>query len=119
MFNGRRQPSRGGTSRMTRECQVRICEKLGVKFPGPTRHFRQIVASSSRRGARTIEQLRTQFAEAYEVAKELSQPTAMVAATTAQAKLAGLWIERSEQTRKQPDVMSDAEISAILRGNPN
>ncbi len=27
----------GGTSRMTRECQVRICERLGVKFPGPTR----------------------------------------------------------------------------------
>jgi hypothetical protein len=43
----------------------------------------------------------------------------MVAATTAQAKLAGLWIERSEQTRKQPDEMSDAEIAAILRGNPN
>ena len=38
MFNGRRQPSRGGTSRMTRECQVRICERLGVKFPGSTRH---------------------------------------------------------------------------------
>src|SRR5215216_562244 len=35
--NGRRQPSRGGTSRMTRECQVRFCEGLGVKFPGPTR----------------------------------------------------------------------------------
>jgi hypothetical protein len=67
----------------------------------------------------TIERLRTQFAEAYEMAKELSQPTAMVAATTAQAKLAGLWIERSEQTRKQPDEMSDAEIAAILRGNPN
>jgi hypothetical protein len=67
----------------------------------------------------TIEQLRAQFAEAYEIAKELSQPTAMVAATTAQAKLAGLWIERSEQTRKQPDEMSDAEIAAILRGNPN
>jgi hypothetical protein len=46
-------------------------------------------------------------------------PTAMVAATTAQAKLAGQWIERSEQTRKQPDEMSDAEIAAILRGNPN
>jgi hypothetical protein len=40
MFNGRRQSSRGGTSRMTRECQVRFCERLGVKFPGPTRHFR-------------------------------------------------------------------------------
>ena len=22
-----------------REYQVRICERLGVKFPGPTRHF--------------------------------------------------------------------------------
>ena len=37
VLNGRREPSRGGTSRMTRECQVRICERLGVKFPGPTR----------------------------------------------------------------------------------
>ena len=27
----------GGTSRMNREVQVRICERLGVKFPGPTR----------------------------------------------------------------------------------
>ena len=42
MFNGRRQPSCDGTSRMTRECQVRICERLGVKFPGPTRHLRPI-----------------------------------------------------------------------------
>src|SRR5258707_8792092 len=42
MHNGRRQPSCGGTSRMMREYQVRICERLGVKFPGPTRHFRRI-----------------------------------------------------------------------------
>jgi hypothetical protein len=41
MINGRRQPSRGGTSRMTRECQVRFCEGLGVKFPGPTRQSRR------------------------------------------------------------------------------
>src|SRR5580692_9425885 len=34
IFNGRQQPSCGGASRMTRECQVRICERLGVKFPG-------------------------------------------------------------------------------------
>jgi hypothetical protein len=33
----RRRPSRGGTSRMTRECQVRFCERLGVKFLEPTR----------------------------------------------------------------------------------
>jgi hypothetical protein len=42
MFNGRRQPSRGGTSRMMREYQVRICERLGVKFPGPTRQNRTL-----------------------------------------------------------------------------
>src|SRR5262245_10925502 len=35
-FNGRRQPSRDGTSRMSREAQVR-CERLGVKSPEPTR----------------------------------------------------------------------------------
>jgi len=35
--NGRRQPSCGDTSRMTRECQVRICERLGVQFLGATR----------------------------------------------------------------------------------
>src|SRR5215510_8675007 len=39
-FNGRRQPSSDGTSRMRRESQVRICEGLGVKLPGPTRQFR-------------------------------------------------------------------------------
>jgi hypothetical protein len=40
----RTNPGCGGTSRMTRECQVRICERLGVKFPGPTRQKRRIDA---------------------------------------------------------------------------
>ncbi len=40
IINGRRQPSCGGTSRMMREYQVRFCEGLGVKFPGPTRQPR-------------------------------------------------------------------------------
>ena len=40
MINGRRQPSHDGTSRMNREVQVRFCEGLGVKFPGPTRQPR-------------------------------------------------------------------------------
>ena len=30
-----------GTSRMMREYQVRFCERLGVKFPGPTRQLRK------------------------------------------------------------------------------
>jgi hypothetical protein len=33
MENGRRQPSRDGTSRMMREYQVRICERLGGEIP--------------------------------------------------------------------------------------
>ena len=28
-----------GTSRMRRESHVRICERLGVRLPGPTRHW--------------------------------------------------------------------------------
>src|SRR5262249_48969797 len=41
MFSGRRQPSCGGTSRISREAYVRFCERLGVKFPGPTRQSRR------------------------------------------------------------------------------
>jgi hypothetical protein len=29
----------GGTSRISREAYVRICERLGVKLPGATRRF--------------------------------------------------------------------------------
>jgi hypothetical protein len=35
--DGRQQPSMGGTSRVSREAQARICERLGVKIPGATR----------------------------------------------------------------------------------
>jgi hypothetical protein len=47
-FDGGRQLSTDGTSRMNREVQVRICEGLGVKFPGPTRRakFADRAASS-------------------------------------------------------------------------
>jgi len=40
-FDGGRQPFIDGTSRMNREVQVRICEGLGVKLPGPTRRAAQ------------------------------------------------------------------------------
>ena len=36
-YDGRRQPSSGDTSRINREVYVRICERLEVKFLGPTR----------------------------------------------------------------------------------
>ncbi len=38
---GGRQLSLDGTSRMSREAQVRICERLGVQFPGATRRTQQ------------------------------------------------------------------------------
>jgi hypothetical protein len=41
-FNGRRQPSCGGTSRINREIYVRFCEGLGAKFPGPTRLMKRL-----------------------------------------------------------------------------
>ena len=41
-FDGRRQPSMGGTSRVSREAQARICEGLGVKVPGPTRQVEKV-----------------------------------------------------------------------------
>ena len=47
-LDGRRQSSMGGTSRMNREIQVRICERLGVKFPGPTRPLIGWLTSSCR-----------------------------------------------------------------------
>jgi hypothetical protein len=53
MFNGRRQPSHGGTSRMMREYQVRICESLGVKFLGPTRQT-DIYAPTSQSSPRCV-----------------------------------------------------------------
>ena len=36
---GERQLSVDGTSRVSREAQARICERLGVRFPGATRPF--------------------------------------------------------------------------------
>ena len=37
--DGRRQPSLGGTSRISREAYVRFCEGLWVQSPGPTRRW--------------------------------------------------------------------------------
>ena len=39
MLNGRRQPSLGRTSRVNREVYARFCERLAVRFRGPTRQL--------------------------------------------------------------------------------
>src|SRR5262245_48467213 len=43
---GERQLSVDGTSRVSREAQARICERLGVRFPGATRPASRDVATS-------------------------------------------------------------------------
>jgi hypothetical protein len=45
------------------------------------------------------ERLAAQFAKAYAIAEEAKRPEAMVAATIAQAKFSGRWVERSETTQ--------------------
>src|SRR5215831_424375 len=37
---GGRQLSMDGTSRVTGDSHARFCERLGVRFPGPTRRYR-------------------------------------------------------------------------------
>ena len=71
ILDGRRQPSCGGTSRMTRECQVRICERLGVKFPGPTRHSGKEIAFTRPRssGGQVIPVVRSEPCKANEFAE--------------------------------------------------
>src|SRR5260370_41668009 len=45
MLNGRRQPSLGRTSRVNREVYARFCERLAVRFRGPTRHLDRVRAA--------------------------------------------------------------------------
>src|ERR1700682_5929248 len=63
MLNGSRQPSREGTSRMTRECQVRFCEGLGVKFPGPTRQSRWFHDARDRSDGRATPEMQVSGAD--------------------------------------------------------
>src|ERR1019366_3796744 len=62
-LGGRRQPSGGGTSRMSREAQVRICERLGVQLPGPTRRrYCQRISGKRRRKSMAVSSVPGSFA---------------------------------------------------------
>lgn len=65
----------------------------------------------------TIESLILEAEEARALAMKIDQPSAAVSALTAKAKLAGLWIEKSERTNRyvDPDSLSDDEIISRLR----
>src|SRR5712672_4642128 len=71
IFNGRRQPSCGGTSRMTRECQVRIwcseasCHSSGCESRQQRSPVAVVVISSNGEGDRSVESLEVKVPEGW------------------------------------------------------
>lgn len=66
----------------------------------------------------TLESLIREAGEIQEAAKNEKQYSAATAALTAKAKLAGLWIDKAENTNRNvvdPAQVSDAELAAVLK----
>ena len=63
----------------------------------------------------TVASLTEMLLEDRLMAREIAQPSASVAAVNAIAKLNGLIIEKTENTNKQVDNMSDADLADIAR----
>jgi phage terminase small subunit len=66
----------------------------------------------------TIASLIQEAAEIQTAAMADGQHSAAVAALTAKAKLAGLWIDKNENTNRNvdPTAVSDAELAAVVAG---
>jgi len=72
----------------------------------------------SMRAEVTLESLIREAGEIQEAAKQEKQYSAATAALTAKAKLAGLWIDKAENTNRNvvdPAQISDAELAAVLK----
>jgi phage terminase small subunit len=66
----------------------------------------------------TLASLMEEAAEIQAAALKANQHSAAVAALTAKAKLAGLWIDKAENTNRNvanPAEVSDAELAAVLK----
>jgi len=66
----------------------------------------------------TLASLMEEAAEIQAAALKANQHSAAVAALTAKAKLAGLWIDKAENTNRNvvdPSQVSDAELAAVLK----
>jgi phage terminase small subunit len=66
----------------------------------------------------TLASLMQEAAEIQAAALKAKQHSAAVAALTAKAKLAGLWIDKAENTNRNvadPAEVSDAELAAVLK----
>jgi phage terminase small subunit len=66
----------------------------------------------------TIASLMQEAAEIQQAALKANQHSAAIAALTAKAKLAGLWIDKAENTNRNvvdPSQVSDAELAAVIK----
>jgi phage terminase small subunit len=99
------KPSEPNASRLTRndKVQARVAELKDI---------------CSLRAEVTLESLIREAGEIQEAAKTEKQYSAATAALTAKAKLAGLWIDKAENTNRNvvdPNQVSDAELAAVLK----
>lgn len=68
----------------------------------------------------TLASLMEEAAEIQAAALKANQHSAAIAALTAKAKLAGLWIDKTDNTNRNhvdPSQVSDAELAAVLKGS--
>lgn len=67
----------------------------------------------------TIQSLIEEAADIQASALKDGQHSAAVAALTAKAKLAGLWVEKNENTNRNvdPAAIPDAELAAVVKGD--
>lgn len=78
----------------------------------------EIVDRATVRTEITLASLMEEAAEIQAAALKANQHSAAVAALTAKAKLAGLWIDKAENTNRNvvdPEQVSDAELAAVLK----
>jgi putative transposase len=73
--DGKRQLSRDGTSRVTGDSHARICERLGVKFPGPTRRYTRIQGALKNVGHRVGRSTIARILKAAGVPPQPERPT--------------------------------------------
>lgn len=76
----------------------------------------ELQSASSMRAEVTIASLIQEAAEIQEAAKADGQYAAATSALTAKAKLAGLWIDKNENTNRNvdPTQVSDADLAAVV-----
>jgi hypothetical protein len=72
----------------------------------------EICGKAAERAIVTVASLIAEAEEARELAMRLGQPSAAVAALTAKAKLAGLWVEKTDNRNRNVDLdkMTDDEL---------